>query len=157
MDTERLEGRKLKLAAREQLRRTALRLHRRGHPQEAIAREVGVRRPPVTGGIAQAKTGQGVKEAARGRPLGDGGRGTPAQEERFRQALVDKTPDQVKLRFARWSAPAVRALIQAYFGIALPVRSVRNDLKRWGFRPQRPLKRAFEQKPAAVQKGLTEA
>lgn len=155
METERLDVGKLKLAAREQWRRTALRRHRRGHTQEAIARELGVRRPTVTGWIAQAQTGQGVKEAARGRPLGDGRRVTPAQEERLRQALVDKTPAQVNLRFALWSAQAVRALIQAYFGIDLPVRSVRTYLKRWGFTPQRPLKRAFEQKPAAVQKWLT--
>lgn len=50
----------------------------------------------------------------------------------------------------------MRALIQAYFGLNMPVRSVRHSLKRWGFTPQRPLKRAFEQKPEAVRKWLTE-
>src|SRR5512144_819493 len=156
METERIDVRKLEPAAREQLRRTTLHLHRRGHTQEAIARELGVRRPTVSGWIAQAKPGQGVKEAPRGRPLGDGRRLTPAQEERLRQAIVDQTPDQVSLRFALGSAPAVRALVQTSFGIDLPVRSVRNYLKRWLFTPQPPLKRAFEQKPEAVQKWLTE-
>jgi len=36
---------KLEPAAREQLRRTAIRMHKRGRTQEAIAQELGVRRP----------------------------------------------------------------------------------------------------------------
>jgi transposase len=156
METKRTDVRKLEPAAREQLRRTVLRLHERGHNQTGIAEELGLRRPTVTGWIAQAKAGGGVKEAPRGRPLGDGRKLTPAQEERIRKDIVDRTPDQMKLRFALWSAQAVRAVIKAYFGIDLPVRSVRNYLRRWGFTPQRPLKRAFEQKPEAVRKWLAE-
>lgn len=156
METERIDVRKLEPAAREQLRRTAIRMHQRGHTQEAIAQELGVRRPTVSGWLAKARAGQGPKEGKRGRPLGDGRKLTQAQEDRIRKDIVDNTPDQLKLRFALWSAQAVRALIKASFGIDLPVRSVRNYLKRWGFTPQRPLKRAFEQKPEAVQKWLSE-
>lgn len=156
METERIDLRKLEPAAREQLRRTVIRMHKRGDKQTAIAEVLGLRRPTVTGWIAQANAGRGVKEAPRGRPLGDGRKLTPAQEERIRKDIVDHTPDQLKLRFALWSAQAVRSLIKAYFGIDLPVRSVRNYLKRWGFTPQRPLKRAYEQKPQAVQKWLSE-
>lgn len=154
METERIDIRKLEPTAREQLRRTVIRLHQRGHKQSVIAQELGLRRPTVSGWIAKVKAGRGVKEARRGRPLGDGRKLTPAQEERIRQDIVDKTPDQRKLRFALWNAQAVRALIKAHFLINLPVRSVRNYLKRWGFTPQRPLKRAFEQKPPAVRKWL---
>ena len=154
METERIDIRKLEPAAREQLRRTVIRLHKRGHKQSVIAQELGLRRPTVSGWSAKVKAGRGLKEAWRGRPLGDGRPLTPAQEERIRQAIVAKTPDQRKLRFALWNAQAARALIKAYFLIDLPVRSVRNDLKRWGFTPPRPLKRAFEQKPQAVRKWL---
>jgi len=45
METERIDVRKLEPAAREQLRRTAIRMHKRGRTQEAIAQELGVRRP----------------------------------------------------------------------------------------------------------------
>jgi hypothetical protein len=48
----------------------------------------------------------------------------------------------------------VRALIKSHFGIDMPVRTVRSYLKRWGFTPQRPLKRAYEQKPEAVEQWL---
>lgn len=79
---------------------------------------------------------------------------TPAQAARLQKDLVDTPPDQLKRRFARWNAQAVRALIQAPVGINLPVRTVRLYLNRWGFTPPRRLQRAFEQKPAAVRPWL---
>ena len=65
---------------------------------------------------------------------------------------MDKTPDQMKLSFALRKAHAVMAYIKQSFLMDLPIRSVRRYLNRWGFTPQRPLKKAFEQKPEAVKK-----
>lgn len=79
---------------------------------------------------------------------------TPAQEARRQQDLVEQTPAPWKRRFALGNAPAVRALINAHLGINLPGRTGRWYLKRWGFPPQRPLQRTFEQKPAAVRQWL---
>src|SRR5512144_2497793 len=156
METEGIDVRKLEPAGPAQLRRIAIRLRQRGQSQTAIAEELGLRRATVSGWLAQARAGHGVNEAKCGRSLGQGRKLTPAQEQRLRQDIGDLTPDQRKLSLALWKAQAVRALIMGYFAIDLLVRSVRNYLKRWGFTPQRPLKRAFEQKPEAVQKWLTE-
>ena len=38
----------------------------------------------------------------------------------------------------------------------MPVRTVGDYLKRWGYSPQRPLKRAYEQDPDAVAQWLEE-
>lgn len=38
----------------------------------------------------------------------------------------------------------------------MPIRTVGEYLKRWGFTPQKPLKRAYEQNPKAVQRWLDE-
>jgi len=38
----------------------------------------------------------------------------------------------------------------------MPIRTVGEYLRRWGFTPQKPVKRAYEQSPAAVQRWLTE-
>lgn len=46
--------------------------------------------------------------------------------------------------FSRWSRAAVGQLIEQEFGIRLQVRSVGNYLTRWGFTPQKPIKRAYE-------------
>ncbi len=40
--------------------------------------------------------------------------------------------------------------------IKMPIRTVGEYLKRWGFTPQKPLKRAYEQRPAEVKKWLDE-
>lgn len=69
---------------------------------------------------------------------------------------MDRTLDQCKLRFALWSAQAVRALIKQLFAVDLPVRTVRKHLSRWGSAPQRPLKRAYEQRPEEVDQWLKE-
>lgn len=52
--------------------------------------------------------------------------------------------------FFLWSRAAVGQLIEQEYGIKLPVRSVGKYLKRWGFTPQKPIKRAYEQNPEAV-------
>ena len=48
METERIDTRRLDPAAREQLRKTVVRMHKRGRSQESIAVELGLRRPTVT-------------------------------------------------------------------------------------------------------------
>ena len=58
--------------------------------------------------------------------------------------------------FALWSRPAVMLLIEQEYDIKLSVRAVGNYLSRWGFTPQRPIKKAYEQRPEAVQTWLDE-
>ena len=58
--------------------------------------------------------------------------------------------------FCLWSRAAVGLLIEHQHGIKLPVRTVGKYLKRWGFTPQKPIKKAYEQRPEAVQAWLDE-
>ena len=57
------------------------------------------------------------------------------------------------LDFALWSREAVRALIRRQSGVRLAVRTTGKYL-RWGFTSQKPLRRAYEQQPAAVRDWL---
>ncbi len=68
-----------------------------------------------------------------------------------------KRPEQLKLDFALWTRAAVMLLIERECGIRLPVRSVGEYLKRWAFTPQKPICRAYEKSPVAVQKWLDES
>ena len=68
--------------------------------------------------------------------------------------VTDRCPDQLKLPFALWTRDAVRQLIEERYGISISVWTVGRYLKRWGFTPQKPLRRAYEQDPEAVQKWL---
>ncbi len=60
------------------------------------------------------------------------------------------------MEFALWNPAAVMELIERECKIKLSVRGVGNYLKRWGFTPQKPIKKAYEQRPEAVKKWLDE-
>jgi len=51
----------------------------------------------------------------------------------------------------------VRDLIQVRLGITLAIRTVGDYLRRCGFTPQRPVKRALERQDAKIQAWLAEA
>ena len=87
---------------------------------------------------------------------GQGRRLDAKQEDQLRRLLTDKTPDQLKLPFALWTRRAVQDLVRRRWSIELPIRTVGDYLKRFGFTPQKPLKRAYEQTPKAVQCWLDE-
>ncbi len=79
---------------------------------------------------------------------------TALQEKEIRDLIRDKTPEQLKLPFALWTRKSVRDLMCHRTGIMVPIRTVGEYLNRWGYTPQRPLKKAYEQRPAEVKKWL---
>ena len=70
------------------------------------------------------------------------------------RVIRDRCPDQLKLPFALWTREAVGQLIKRRFGVSVSVWTVGRYLKRWGFTPQKPLRRAYEQNPEAVRRWL---
>ena len=62
----------------------------------------------------------------------------------------------VGVSFALWTRRAVQALLRQRLHRTMPLRTVGETLKRWGFTPHKPLKRADEQRPAQVKKWLDE-
>lgn len=68
--------------------------------------------------------------------------------------ITDRCPDQLKLPFALWTRDAVRQLIEERYGLSISVWTAGRYLKRWGFTPQKPLRRAYEQDPQAIQQWL---
>ena len=92
----------------------------------------------------------------RGRASGEGRTLDAAQEKNIQKLIADKLPDQLKLPFALWTRAAVAQLIEARFGLKLPIRTMGEYLKRWGFTPQKPIKKAYEANPKAVGRWLGE-
>ena len=78
------------------------------------------------------------------------------QEAMIRKTICDKRPEQLKMDFCLWSRAAVMLLIEQECQIKLGVRTIGKYLKRWGFTPQKPIKKAYEQRPEAVQAWLDE-
>ncbi len=142
----------------EQLRKQSVRLRRRGMTYGQIAKIVDVHANTV--GIwcrGHEKGGvRALKAKKRGRRKGENRTLTPAQEDVIQKTICDKMPDQLKLSFALWTRRAVQLLIKQYFGMEVPIRTIGDYLKRWGFTPQKPLRMAYEQRPAEVGKWLDE-
>jgi hypothetical protein len=76
------------------------------------------------------------------------------QEAEVRDLIRRHLPEALGLPFALWSRAAVAALIEQRCGVRLAVRTMGTYLARWGFTPQQPLRRAYEQQPAAVRQWL---
>jgi len=92
----------------------------------------------------------------RGRVMGEGRTLSPVQEREVRLLIADQMPDQLQLPFALWTRKAVAQLLERRFGLKLPVRTMGEYLKRWGFTPQKPIKKAYEQNPRKVRHWLKE-
>lgn len=151
-----VDMRKLPAAGQEERRRQVIGLRERGLSYEAIAAQVGLSRTGVFD-ICQRFARLGLAGLASGRrgPAPGYGRLLPAEQERAMRALIcEHTPDKLGLPFALWQRAAVRALIEQRCGVRLAVRTVGKYLARWGFTAQKPLRRAYEQRPAEVQRWL---
>ena len=93
---------------------------------------------------------EAIKPKRRGRKPGEKRTLSPEQEREVINLLVDHTPEQLQLECCLWTRAGVRALILREYGRDMPIRTVGEYLKRWGFTVQRPAKQAMKQNPAAV-------
>ena len=154
---KKIDTRSLTPAARDEIRKLVIRLRQQsGLDAEALAAIAGVHPGTVRKWLSRARTaGVGsLTEKPRGRPVGSCRKLTLAQELWVRETVIGQNPKQQCLPFALWTRRAIRELLRQEFGLELSDRLVGKYLKRWGFTPQRPIKRALEQSPAKVQAWL---
>ena len=146
------DARKLNQQTQFELRKQVVRIREKGLDNKTISEIVGLNQNHVSTICKKYERGglDAIKPGQRGRRLGDKRELTRAQEIEIQKLLVDKTPDQFKLSFALWTRDAVRLAIKHLYGQDLPLRTITDYLKRWGFTPQRPTKRAYEQNPKLV-------
>ena len=137
-------------------RKQVVRLYKQGIKIMQIVTMTGLSYPTVRAAIDLFEAGgwSAIRPALRGRARGDGRVLSKAQEDAIQRMIIDKRPEQLKMDFHLWSRAAVGKLIEQELGIKLQVRSIGKYLTRWGFTPQKPIKRAYEQSPAAVQAWL---
>lgn len=155
---DKIDARKLSADGRVMLRKLVIRLRQQAKmPVKELAEVAGVHVRTVEAWLSRArKEGVGSLEGEkkRGRPVGACRKLTLADEMWLREQIVGHTPGQMKLPFALWTRAAIKALVKARFGVEMQERLVGKYLKRWGFTPQRPIKRALEQDPVKVKTWL---
>jgi len=148
------DARSLSPDAQEDLRRRAVEAVRRGMSKSEAARVFGVSRQSVVAWTDAWRRGGDAALAARRRGRPPGGTLTRAEEARIARLVVDRHPNQLKLPFWLWTRAAVGELIERRCGVSLSVWTVGRLLRKWGFTPQKPVRRAFERDPAAVRRWL---
>jgi len=150
------DARTLPSIAQEDLRRKVLRVIMEGKRQGEVAQLFGVTRQAV--GKWVKKYRQGGVRALRARKRGRPSKRSllPWQAAQVAKAVVHRYPEQLKLPFYLWTREAVAELIERKFAIRLSRWTVGRYLAQWGFTPQKPIRKAFEQDPEQVRRWLEE-
>jgi len=141
----------------EELRRRAVRLVVEERvSQSQAARMLAVGRQSVNGWVRDYRAGgeQALVARRRGRRPIEQMLLQPWQQAQICKTIREKNPDQLRLPFFLWTREAVRDLIERRFKLRLALTTVGRYLRRWGFTAQKPVRKAFEQKPAAVKAWL---
>ena len=146
------DARSLSADAQDDLRRKAVRAVLNGRTQGEAAECFGVTRQSVGRWMKAYREG-GVR-ALKGRPQGrpKGKALQPWQAAQIVRTVEDRQPEQLKMPFYLWTREAVARLIEERFHLRLSVWTVGRYLKQWGFTPQKPMRRAWEQNAQAVRR-----
>ena len=139
-----------------ELKKTALRLRSKKMPVKEIVEITGLAAKTVRKAFAAYDSGglKAIEPKKRGRKPGEKRTLNAGQEKAIIKLLLDHAPNQLQFNCCLWTRDTVRALIHRECGMEMPVRTVGEYLRRWGFTVQRPAKRAVRQNPEIVQEWL---
>jgi transposase len=138
-----------------ELRKRAVKSVQDKQSPEIVARALGIDRRTIYGWLARYRNGGWDALDAKKR----GGRPPKLDGKAVKwiyQTVTMKNPLQLKFTFALWTAKMIGEVIYRQFGIKLSKASVCRLLTQLGLTPQRPIWRAYQQKPEEVQKWLNE-
>ena len=155
---EKSDLRRVKDQERNIIRRDAIKMIKRGDKKKDIAIFYGVHVNTVRDWwkLYRKEGVQSLTYKKRGAKSENKKLLNPKQEIQIQKMITDTMPDQLKLDFALWTTKAIKELIMREFDICIGRRAIGNYLKNWGFTPQKPKKRAYEQCPKKVQNWLAE-
>ena len=143
-------SRQLKAEEQYGVRRWAVEQILKGGRVEDVAASLGYDRSTVfawmkrygDGGLSALNT-----KARSGRPP----KLDPQQRTKLLRTIVGADPRQLRFAFALWTREMVAELVERDFGVIMSVSAVGRMLRRAGLSPQRPLWRAYQADPDAVE------
>ena len=147
----RIDGRTLTHEASETIRIMAVRRVKEGERPSAVIQSYGLCRTTIYRWLrAEARGGEAVLKAhkAGGPPC----KLSPKQKQQVRTWICGKDPRQYGFDFGLWTRRIVAELIRQRMGMALGLTAVGRLLAGLQITPQKPLRRAYERDPAAVEK-----
>lgn len=153
MEIKKLDGRKLDHKTLEAIRIRAVQSVQTGQSPEQVIAVLGMTRAIIYRWLAAYNAGgwnalQAKKLFGRPPKLGT------SEVRWIYRTVVGKNPLQLKFRFALWTREMIRDLIKRKYGISMSAVSVGRLLVKLGLTCQRPLFRAYQQDPEAVNQWL---
>ena len=150
--------RKLSSQDRYSYRKRAIMLIKSGEKKKDVAIIFGVRPNTVSEWVKSYKKNgfKGLRDIKRGVKSVDRKLLSLSQELVIQNLILDTMPDQLKLPYALWTRKAVKELIKRELDIEIALTTTGYYLRSWGYSPQKPKKKAYEQNPKAVQRWLDE-
>ena len=155
---EKTDARKLSRDAQEALRqRVIMAIADGGMKQKEAVKVFKVSQAAISKWMkVYKKSGlRGLAKKRQGRPK-QSGKLAGWQASWVVRTITDKCPDQLKLPWGLWTRECIKELIKIKYGIQLSISSVSRLLKKWGFTPQKPIRRAYERNPKVISKWMTE-
>ena len=101
---------------------------------------------------ASFRPGVGIKALRSTKATGRPRSLTPRQEQQVFRWINGRDPRQYGLDFGLWTRAVVAELIEKKFGVNLGLTAVGELLARLGLTPQKPLQRAYQRDPQAVER-----
>jgi transposase len=152
------DARQLSDEVLEALRLRALRGCQLGYTEAEVADLLGVCRETVSRWWSAFAAGglDAIPHDRTGRPQGSGRTLDDEQARRLQRLIDENSPEKLGIASPLWTRRAVQELILSRCGVWMPVRTVGEYLKRWGYTVQKPARRARKQDPREVRRWLKE-
>jgi transposase len=153
---EQEDGRALTVSALEERRKIIIRMKESSYSEQEIVATTGCSRQVIYPLWNKYKKNKDkvFHVQVRGNKLGNGRTLSTQQENKIKKLIVDKYPDQLKFDYALWTREAVKLLVEKECKIVMPIRTIGEYLKRWGYTPQKPVKYAYERDSEKVRAWL---
>ena len=147
------DGRALDNTTLQEFRLLAVRRVREGEKPSVVVRSLGMNRTSIYRWLrAEADSGRG-EHALLARPItGRRPKLTAAQQAQVLGWIDGKDPRQYGLEVGLWTRQIVALLIEQMLGLRMGLTAVGRMLARLGLTPQKPLQRAYQRDPKAIER-----
>jgi transposase len=152
------DGRQLDHKTLEEIRRMAVQRVREGEDPSLVIASYGFCRTTIYKWLkASSGRGRGLRALRSTQGTGRPRSLTLAQEQQVFRWINGRDPRQYGLDFGLWTRSIVALLIEQKFGVSLGVTAVGELLAKLGLTPQKPLQRAYQRDPEAIDRWQLES
>lgn len=147
---ERTNYKKCKPDVLYEARKIVIKMWKKDHSVKEIAEITGFTTNTVYITIRKYKAGgmNALKPKKRGIKTGENRTLSSEQEKEVIKMITEKNPDQLRLKCCLWTRYAVQELIKEHYGITMPICTVGEYLRRWGFSALQKLHGKPRRKPS---------